>query len=268
MFRKGSKTYYNSTKLFPPAIRRDVTTLYAFVRQADDFVDEVPARPAEFYEFRERWRDAEAGTPSGDPVIDPFVELSRRRKFDSQWTEDFLAAMESDLGVQACNTVDDVLRYTWGSAEVIGLYMMRILDLPEAARETACLMGRSMQYINFLRDVAEDHGLGRRYLPLGESSLPDLAPQTVAAQREAYEKFIRSQTALYSTWQKAARRGYGYLPWRYRLAVKTASDLYNWTARVIMADPMEVWRRKIKPCKLRIVLTALKNLFYIPGKVT
>jgi phytoene synthase len=146
--------------------------------------------------------------------------------------------------------------------------MMRILDLPEAARETACLMGRSMQYINFLRDVAEDYGLGRRYLPLGESGLPDLNPETVKARPDEYARFIRAQTALYATWQKAARRGYGYLPWRYRLAVKTASDLYNWTARVIMADPREVWRRKIKPGKLRIVLTALKNLFYIPRKVS
>jgi hypothetical protein len=46
--------------------------------------------------------------------------------------------------------------------------------------------------------------------------------------------------------------------------VKTASDLYNWTAEVIMRDPMEVWRRKIKPSKGRIFLTFVGNLFYIP----
>ncbi|MEI8093241.1 MAG: phytoene/squalene synthase family protein [Spirochaetales bacterium] len=269
IFAGGSKTYYNSSRIFPPAIRKDVFTLYAFVRVADNLVDDVPQQPGEFRAFRQRWRNAMVGKPAGDMVIDPFVALSKRVGFDPQWTEDFLAAMESDLGTVAINTLDEVLRYTWGSAEVIGLYMMRILNLPEAARETACLMGRSMQFINFLRDVAEDHALGRRYLPLGESGstasgLTDLTPESVAANPEAFCTYMRGQTSLYTGWQKAAQQGYGYLPWRLRLAVKTASDLYNWTAQVIMRDPMEVWRRKIKPGKLRILGTALRNLFYIP----
>ena len=42
IFREGSTTYYNSTKLFPKAIRKDVTTLYSFVRVADNYVDSVP----------------------------------------------------------------------------------------------------------------------------------------------------------------------------------------------------------------------------------
>jgi phytoene synthase len=267
IFQNGSKTYYNSSRLFPKKVRRDVFTLYAFVRVADNLVDDQPVMPDEFYAFRERWRAAEAGTPAGDWVIDPFVELSHRRGFDRQWTEDFLAAMETDLHAQPCDTLDAVLRYTWGSAEVIGLFMVRILGLPEASRETACLMGRSMQFINFLRDVAEDQTLGRRYLPLGDSGLKDLSPATAEADPEAFRRFLRSHTSLYRQWQTGARAGYGYLPWRFRLAVKTASDLYNWTAQVIQRDPMEVWKRKIKPSKLRILATAFKNLFYVPARV-
>lgn len=264
IFRQGSKTYYNSSRLFPKKVRRDVFTLYAFVRVADNLVDDQPVHADEFYAFRQRWRDAWAGKPAGDWVIDPFVALSRRLNFDPRWTEDFLAAMESDLETRPCDTLDDVLRYTWGSAEVIGLYMCRLLDLPPESRETACLMGRSMQFINFLRDVAEDHGLGRRYLPLGDSGLGDLSPATVEANPGAFCRFMRSQTALYQQWQRGAQAGYAYLPWRFRLAVKTASDLYNWTAEVIQRNPLEVWRRKVKPSKLRILATALGNLFYRP----
>jgi phytoene synthase len=266
IFQQGSKTYYNSSKLFPRKVRRDVFTLYAFVRVADNLVDDQPVHADEFYAFRQRWRDAWTGTPAGDWVIDPFVDLSRRRNFDPQWTEDFLAAMESDLTARPCDTLDDVLRYTWGSAEVIGLYMSRLLDLPPESKETACLMGRSMQFINFLRDVAEDDELGRRYLPLGDSGLADLSPATVAANPDAFCRFMRSHTALYQDWQRGARAGYAYLPWRFRLAVKTASDLYNWTAEVIQRNPMEVWRRKIKPSKLRILGTALRNLFFVPQR--
>lgn len=267
IFRQGSRTYYNSSRLFPKKVRRDVFTLYAFVRVADNLVDDQPVQPEEFYAFRQRWRDAQAGRPAGDWVVDPFVELGKRRGFDPQWTEDFLAAMESDLTMKPCDSIDDVTRYTWGSAEVIGLFMLKILGIGDEARTTACLMGRSMQFINFLRDVAEDHGLGRRYLPLGDSGLKDLSPETVQADPEAFCRFMRSHTALYGQWQAGARAGYRYLPWRFRLAVKTASDLYNWTARVIQADPLVVWRRKVKPSKPRILWTTFGNLFFIPPQV-
>ena len=266
IFRQGSRTYYNSSRLFPKAVRRDVFTLYSFVRVADNLVDDQPVFPEEFYAFRERWRTSLAGTPAGDWVIDPFVELGRRRGFNPQWTEDFLTAMESDLNAKPCDSLDDVTRYTWGSAEVIGLFMLKILGIGDEAAPTACLMGRSMQFINFLRDVAEDHGLGRRYLPLGTSGLKDLSPETAHADPEAFCRFMRGHAALYHDWQRGAADGYAYLPWRYRLAVKTASDLYNWTAETILADPMEVWRRKIKPTTGKILRTAFRNLFFFPKK--
>jgi phytoene synthase len=266
IFQGGSKTYYNASRLFPKAVRRDVFILYAFVRVADNLVDDRPVYPEEFRAFRQRWRDAWAGKPAGDAVIDPFVDLSRSKGFDPQWTEDFLATMETDLEARPLDCLDDVLRYTWGSAEVIGLFMLKLLGIPDEARTTACLMGRSMQFINFLRDVAEDHQLGRRYLPLGDSGLGALTPEAAAADPEAFRRFLRAQAAYYTQWQTAAREGYGWLPWRYRLAIKTASDLYNWTARVILADPMVVWERKVKPSKARILWTALGNVFYFPPK--
>jgi phytoene synthase len=41
--------------------------------------------------------------------------------------------------------------------------------------------------------------------------------------------------------------------------VKTASDLYRWTALQILADPTVVYRRKVKPSPPRAVLRAVAN---------
>jgi phytoene synthase len=263
LIRGGSRTYYNASLLFPKAVRRDVFTLYAFVRVADNLVDDQPVHPEEFLAFRSRWRAAQDGTPAGDAVIDPFVELSRRKGFDPRWTEDFLGVMEGDLDGRPCENLADVLRYTWGSAEVIGLFMVRVLGLPDDAKPSACLLGRSLQFINFLRDVAEDHSMGRRYLPL-EGALPDLSPQTAHDNPEAFRSFLRGWAAVCRQWQEGGRRGYHYLPWRCRLAVKTASDLYNWTAGQIEKEPMDVWKHKIKPSRVRFLATALGNLISLP----
>ncbi len=82
--------------------------------------------------------------------------------------------MEHDLSESSCETLEDVLTYIYGSAEVIGLFMARIMDLDEASFPYAAMLGRAMQYINFIRDIAEDNELGRRYLPLLDTSLVSL----------------------------------------------------------------------------------------------
>ena len=243
-----------------------MAVLYGFVRVADDFVDAVPAQASDFFAFREAYRTALAGTPAGNPLVDDFVELSVRKRFDPAWAEDFLGSMESDLSQKTYDSLEELMPYIWGSAEVIGLFLCRILDLPDTAWKAAGRLGRSMQYINFLRDISEDNALGRRYLPLVNTALPDLHPDTCAARPREFREFIRSQVSLYSRWQAEAAEGYFWIPRRHRIPIKTASDLYNWTARVIHRDPMVVWRRKVKPSLVRILLTAAANLFYVPPK--
>lgn len=264
IFREGNGTFLSASRLFPRAVRRDVMTLYAFARVADNLVDEPPVRPAEFHAFRRRWADSWAGTPANDGIIDPLVALCRRVGIDPSWIEDFLAAMESDLAARPCDSLEDVLRYTWGSAEVIGLCMLKVMDVGDEAQPTARLMGRSMQFVNFLRDVAEDYGLGRRYLPL--AGLKELSPAAAKADPDGFRAYMRGWTQVYGEWQRGAMDGYRLLPWRFRWAVKTASDLYNWTARAIRHDPMLVWKRKLKPSGIRILWTAAVNLLTLPRR--
>jgi phytoene synthase len=60
-------------------------------------------------------------------------------------------------------------------------------------------------------------------------------------------------------WQREAERGYHFIPYRYLLPIKTAADMYIWTARRIERNPMIVYEGKVKPPKARIVLQGLFN---------
>ena len=266
VFRGGSKTYFNSSLFFPKEVRADVFALYGFVRVADNFVDSVPQDAEGFNEFRDRYRRALAGTPAGDDIIDPFVELATRRGFAEKWTEGFLRSMEMDLTKRVYHRLEETLAYIYGSAEVIGLYMARILELPDAALDAAMMQGRAMQYINFIRDIAEDNRLGRTYLPLDLTSLPDLQEASVFSNPKEFSRFVRQEVERYEDWQAYAEDGYAFIPKRYLVPVKTASDMYNWTARSVAADPFVVFRRKVKPSRARILVSILENSVRIPGK--
>lgn len=259
VFKSGSKTYFNSSLFFPPDVRDDVFILYGFVRVADNFVDSVPQQPDEFHRFVERYRTAAAGTPTGDVIVDSFVELCRRKAFEDRWTDAFLHSMELDLTKRVYETVEETLEYVYGSAEVIGLYMSRIMALDPESEHAASMLGRAMQFINFIRDIDEDNGLGRIYLPIGETALPDLREESARGDEAEFVRFLRSQLDRYRGWQSEAEQGYAYIPRRYLVPIRTAADMYNWTASVIAQDPFAVYRRKVKPSRARIVGRVMRN---------
>ncbi|HTY13190.1 MAG TPA: phytoene/squalene synthase family protein [Candidatus Omnitrophota bacterium] len=261
IFKTGSRTYFTSSLFFPRAAREEVSVLYAFVRRADDFVDTIPQDKASFDQFAGMYRSALAsGKASGDPVIDPFIGLLARRSFDPAWVEAFLGSMEMDTYKNEYHDIGETEKYIYGSAEVIGLMMARILGLPTEALPCARLQGKAMQYINFIRDLNEDLKLGRVYLPKDEIrrfGLASLDQDETSRLPTEFKKFIDYQLARYEDWQDKAAEGFKYLPKRYLVPVKTAAEMYAWTAREIKKDPFIIYRKAVKPTWGRIIGRAI-----------
>ena len=90
-----------------------------------------------------------------------------------------------------------------------------------------------------------------------ERASPRIALLTPGRFNQSYPE--QAHLARYAAWQAEAEAGYHFMPRRARMAVRTAGDMYNWTARRIEADPFVVFERKVKPKKARIVWQALWN---------
>jgi phytoene synthase len=256
IFKAGSRTYFYSSLFFPKTVRDDVFSLYSFVRTADDLVDSVPQRGEEFHAFRERYKKALCGEVTGDVVVDSFVSLARRKDFDLCWVEAFLSSMDADLSKSSYLNLAELDEYIYGSAEVVGLMMAKILCLREESFPYARLLGKSMQFINFVRDIAEDLRLGRTYFPQEDFAaygLSSLDYAAVSRSPEMFRGFVRRQLSYYDLWQGEAEEGFAYIPRRYRIPIKTASEMYKWTAEQIRSDPFVIYRRKVKPSVSRIV---------------
>ena len=268
IFRKGSRTYFYSSLFFPTHIRREVFILYGFVRKTDNYVDVVPQNRDGFYEFKNKYYQAKKGKETGDIVIDSFVQLAQRKGFEDEWVDAFLHSMELDLTKTRYETLDEVLEYIYGSAEVIGLMMAKIIDLPKESFEHAKYLGRAMQYINFIRDIAEDLELGRVYFPqtdLRQHGLNNLSFEHIKQHPDRFTHFIQTQLDRYCQWQKQAEEGYRFIPKRYLISIKTASEMYHWTAEQISHNPFIVYIQKVKPMISTILLTVISNLINTVG---
>ena len=257
IFKKGSTTYYYSSLFFPANLRNSVTTLYAFVRTADDYVDAIPQQESEFNNFKKATSDALNGISTEHNIITPFIALLKEHTILKEWVTAFLNSMSADLHKKIYATYEELEEYMYGSAEVVGLMMARLMKLPEQSYNAARTQGKAMQLLNFIRDVKEDLELGRQYIP--ESDLRQVGVKKLSPSDINIEKLITYEINRYFLLQKKAEEGYKYIPRDYLIPIKTAADLYKWTAKTILKDPRIIFRKKIKPTPLYVFWVILKN---------
>jgi phytoene synthase len=160
------------------------------------------------------------------------VDTVRRWDIPLGLFEDFLASMRMDLTVTDYPTYDDLMEYMWGSAAVIGLQMLPVLE-PVVDRSLvepyAADLGVAFQLSNFVRDVGEDLRRGRVYLP-GE----DLAHFGVDRDRLArgvvdgpIRRLLAYEVARTRELYRAAEPGIRLLHPTSRDCIRTALRLYG-----------------------------------------
>ena len=98
--------------------------------------------------------------------------------------------------------------------------------------------------------------MGRTYFPqadMDEFNIKSMDEHHNRLNPENFKAFIKKQLDTYYSWQKEAEKGFDYIPSRYFIPIKTASDMYWWTAKQIEKDPFIVYKKKVKPSIPKIV---------------
>ncbi len=175
MQRRHDPTYYWATRRLPADLQPAVHALYGFVRGADEIVDgpRRPPTPEARREALDRWEsalhDGLASGGSDHPVIAALVDAASRHELP---LEDelrvYMRSMRVDCGPVRLRTREELDVYMRGSAGSVGRIMAPLLGAPPELYGTFVRLGVAFQLTNFIRDVREDYGLDRVYLPAAE----------------------------------------------------------------------------------------------------
>jgi phytoene synthase len=270
--RAFGTTYYWGAALLPAGQRRHVYAIYALCRLADDIVDadgatdEVRTTAAALAQFRADFESALAGSPP-DGTLAAIAHTVRETGIDPECFDRFFGAMAMDLTVVGYATWDDLCGYMEGSAAVIGEMMLPVLQpLTPDAREPARALGFAFQLTNFLRDVGEDLGRGRVYVPADELARFGADPWRRFVD-QPWRDLMAFEIARNRELYALARTGLPMLPPASARCVGTALDLYSRILERIEARDYDVFSGRARVPTWRKAVTAAGALVFRPGRV-
>ena len=256
---RHGKSYHLATRLLTADRRPAVHALYAAARTADDLVDLPGPDPAGDLGHWSRAVLADLDTGwSADPVRLALVDTYRRYDIPVEHLVDFLAAMTSDLGVTGYADLAALDRYMWGSAAVIGLQVLPVLGTAPGVPRTeaepyAIALGEAFQLTNFLRDVGEDAGRGRVYLPADVLAAHGVTREQVLERRHdaRFAAAMRELVALTRRRYDDAAPGTALLARESRDCVRAATALYGGILREIERADYRVLDRRVSVSRPR-----------------
>jgi phytoene synthase len=256
------RTYYLASKLLPPEKRPYVWALYGFARYADEFVDSLtdPDPDALIRWGGDFLETLTNGGSIDDPIALAMLHTMRRWAIPRVHVEAFLESMQMDITVTGYQTYADLEQYMYGSASVIGLQMLPILEplTPEAGARARAL-GEAFQMSNFIRDVGEDLRRGRVYLP--QEDLDTFGVTRAALARGTVTPLIRELLAFEIERTRAlyafAEPGIDMLHPTSRDCVRTAFILYGEILDAVERAGYQVLTRRVSvPVSRRLAVAA------------
>ncbi|PTS81257.1 squalene synthase HpnD [Sphingomonas sp. HMWF008] len=260
----SGSSFYAGMRVLPKARREAMYAVYAFCRAVDDIADDEIGDRKERAAQLEAWRaDIEslyAGGPAGQAAL--VAEAVREFALDKA---DFIAVIDGMATDVERNvrwpTFDELDLYCDRVASAVGRLSVKIFGMEDAVGiDLAYHLGRALQFTNILRDVDEDAGIGRVYLPsepLLAAGVELLDPITVvgdprvdAACRflaaKAHEHFRAAEAIL-------AQRPQGHL-----IAPRLMAAVYAPILRRMEAVGWAPPRKRIKTNKPALLFTALR----------
>ncbi|HEY6934489.1 MAG TPA: presqualene diphosphate synthase HpnD [Marmoricola sp.] len=269
--RTEARNFHYGIRLLPAPKRNALCALYALARRIDDIGDgDLPAAEKQASLARLR-KDLGRIDEVDDPVFVAVADAARRYPVPLGAFEELVDGVQLDLGEVRIADFEELVTYCRYVAGSVGRLCLSIFGPRETGADPDALslyadqLGIALQQTNILRDIREDLGNGRVYLPADElerfgvrlsldehGNLED--PQARLAG------YIRFAAARAEDWYSLGWRLLPHLDWRSGASCRAMAGIYHHLLVRIAADPVQVYDRRLSLSvgeKARVALASL-----------
>jgi 15-cis-phytoene synthase len=274
-FAHHGRSFRFAARLFPPEPGRLVAGVYAFCRLADDLVDRAPDPDpvrlrARLDGLAELVRRAWERSDTGIPLLDEVMGETAARGVPVLYAEELIRGVAMDLEPPNHPDLASLNRYSYRVASVVGLWLTELFGTRDAAvLRRAEALGRAMQLTNILRDVGEDWGRGRLYLPHDHLAAHGIEPHAIGVAvaggplPDRWPELVESLIGAADREYELAFEAIPALPLFFQRPVAVAARVYQGIHAEIRANRHDNLTRRAWtsfPAKLRLGGGALLDL--------
>ena len=201
--RARAKNFYYSFLLLQKPQRDAMCAIYAFMRRCDDLSDDPrsigdPKLRKTIAEWRFELETALSGDVAGNPIWPAFCDTVQRYAIPHRFFHEMIDGIASDLEPRRIQTFDELYRYCYQVAAVVGLTVVHIFGFESVkALFLAEKCGVAFQLTNILRDVREDAEVSRVYIPREDLDLFSVPYDQLRSGKEdeAFRDLMRFEAA-------------------------------------------------------------------------
>ncbi|MEA5389660.1 phytoene synthase [Cyanobium gracile UHCC 0139] len=258
-----AKTFYLGTMLLPPAKRRAIWAIYVWCRRTDELMDSAQAQTLSAEVLLERldaWEERTRALFAGhgvDGLDRVMLDTIERFPQPLQAYLDMIEGQRMDVLRDRYASFSDLQLYCYRVAGTVGLMTQEVMGVDAAytsapwserpdTSEAAVALGIANQLTNILRDVGEDRGRGRIYLPQEDLDRFGYSEADLMAGRlnENWQALMRFQLERARDWFNRSEAGVRWLAPDARWPVWASLRLYRGILDVIERLDYDVFNHR------------------------
>jgi phytoene synthase len=273
-FARNSRSFAFAARFFPADAAEKVARVYAYCRVTDDLVDRADGESAaSLHDVLDEWvalsRRAYDGGATGIGLLDHAMGEMAAAGVPFAHAAELAEGMRMDLRGESYPTMDALRVYTHRVASVVGLWMTELFGVHDAATlYRAAALGHAMQLTNILRDVGEDLGAGRIYLPADLMRRHAITGVALAAMRAGRAPVPPEYAALVEELMRAAEAEYALafaaiprLPGFFQRPVAVAAHVYRGIHGAIRRNGYDNLRQRARTTAAGKAMLAVRALW-------
>jgi phytoene synthase len=258
-----AKTFYLGTLLMPPAKRRAIWAIYVWCRRTDELMDSTEAQARPLQELADRldaWEERTRELFEGQ--VRDGLDLVMRDTLERypqplQPYLDMIEGQRMDLRQHRYASFEELELYCYRVAGTVGLMTQEVMGLDPAytsapwsdapdTSEAAVALGIANQLTNILRDVGEDRGRGRIYLPQDDLARFGYSEAELLAGvlNDNWRDLMRFQVERARAWFNRSEAGVRWLAPDARWPVWASLRLYRGILDVIEQHNYDVFNKR------------------------
>ena len=273
IMKAEARNFYFGMRLLPEAKRRGMYALYSFMRVCDDLTDGSNSDRQDRRKILQSWREqmhaSIDGSLMGHPIWPAFGDTVRRFGIPAKIFDDAIDGQLQDLDGTEYENFQQLYDYCYQVASTVGLAAIHIWGFSDSrALLSAERLGVAMQLTNIIRDIHEDLGRGRCYLPAEDLRRFDLKIDdfSAAETKISVEEFLHFQIDRARDFYEQSEMLPQWIHRDSRPTLRIMIEIYRGILDRLAGNPCRVMRERVKLSTSEKLWIVARNLWKAHAK--